>query len=243
MLYTLKGTPPSTPFPDVAHAETEPDGLLAMGGDLAPQRLINAYRHGIFPWYSDHQPILWWSPDPRMVLFPEKLHISRSLRKTLRKGVFSATLDRAFEAVIRACAEPRDDGAGTWLVEDMIQAYLRLHRRCIAHSAEVWQDGELAGGLYGVALGQVFFGESMFSRRNDASKAAFVYLVRALTDWGYRLIDCQVRSDHLLSLGAEEIPRHRFTLQLQRWTTQPGKNGNWDNGGAAPPVTEPSDPR
>ena len=195
MLYLLDATDPSEPFPDVEQAETEPDGLLAVGGDLSPQRLINAYRRGIFPWYGVGQPILWWAPDPRLVLFPGQLRVSRSLRKTLRKRLLTATLDRAFEAVIRACATtPRPGAPGTWLVQDMIHAYCRLHRQGLAHSVEVWADGELAGGLYGVSLGRVFFGESMFSRRDDASKVALVHLVSRLSDWGYRLIDCQVRT-------------------------------------------------
>ncbi len=210
MIFDLHGTPPETPFPDPALAETDPDGLLAVGGDLAPQRLVNAYRQGVFPWYSAGQPLLWWSPDPRMVLFPEKLHISRSLRKTLRRGAFEVTFDQDFGGVVRGCAAPRGEGEGTWITPEMIQAYERLHRLGLAHSVECWHQGELAGGLYGVALGSLFFGESMFSRRRDASKAAFVHLVRTLQALGSPLIDCQVYNDHLASLGAELIPRRRF---------------------------------
>ncbi len=232
MLYLLDNTAPCSPFPDVENAEREPDGLLAVGGDLSPERLINAYGQGIFPWYSLGQPILWWSPDPRLVLYPQGIHVSRSLNKTLRKGLFSTSMDRAFEQVIRACSAPREDEAGTWLVEEMIQAYLRLHQRHQAHSVEVWCDGELAGGLYGIALGRVFFGESMFSRRTDASKVALVHLARTLDQWGYRLIDCQVRTEHLVSLGAQEIPRREFIRQLRACKCIPGREGTWNQSSA-----------
>jgi leucyl/phenylalanyl-tRNA--protein transferase len=235
MLYTLEGTRASTPFPDVEHAETEPDGLLAIGGDLHPERLSNAYQSGVFPWYSEGQPILWWSPNPRLVLFPEDLHVSRSLRKTLRKGLLRASFDQAFESVIRACSGPRNDDEGTWLVEDMIQAYLLMHQRKLAHSVEVWSDGELVGGLYGIALGQVFFGESMFSHRSNASKAAFVHLVNNLSAWGFQMIDCQVRTEHLISLGAREIPRRQFIEALRQWTTQTVAEPRWDSAKALPP--------
>jgi leucyl/phenylalanyl-tRNA--protein transferase len=227
MLFLLDDTHPSTPFPPVEQAETQPDGLLAVGGDLSMERLINAYRKGIFPWFSEGQPILWWSPDPRLVLFPDRLHVSRSLRKKLRRGVFTASLDQAFEQVIRACAAPRRDAAGTWILDPMIEAYTRLHRHHLAHSVEIWQDGELVGGLYGVALGRVFFGESMFSHRSDASKAALVHLVDHLSNWGYRLIDCQVRTEHLQSLGAEGIPRVEFCRLLETWTAIPGRERRW----------------
>lgn len=227
MLYLLDGTSPTLPFPDVENAECEPAGLLAVGGDLTPQRLINAYRHGIFPWYCTGQPILWWAPDPRLVLFPEQLHISRSLRKTLRRGVLIPTLDSAFSQVIRACAGPRRDGTGTWLVADMVQAYERLHELHLAHSVEVWEDGALVGGLYGVAMGRVFFGESMFSHRSDASKIALVHLVQCLEKWGYQLIDCQVRTEHLVSMGAQEIPRWALTRLLDTWIRIPGREESW----------------
>ena len=208
-------------FPDVEHALKEPDGLLAIGGDLSPGRLLRAYRHGIFPWYSDDQPILWWSPDPRTVLYPEHLKVSRSLRRTLNKKIFTVTADSSFRRVIESCAEPRTAGGGTWLTDDMIEAYCRLHTMGYAHSIETWYQGELAGGLYGLSLGKVFFGESMFSRRSDASKVAFVCLVEHLQTCGYELIDCQVASTHLSSLGAETIPRRDFIAILNRYCDMP----------------------
>ncbi len=201
-------------FPDVSQALREPDGLLAAGGDLSPERIMAAYRQGIFPWYSEDQPILWWSPDPRTVLFPAHLKISRSLRKTLRKQRFKMTLDLAFEQVVNACAAPRLDEQGTWITSDMAAAYAQLHQRGYAHSAECWQDGKLVGGLYGIAIGRVFFGESMFSTVSDASKVAFCHLVRQLQAWEFDLIDCQVHSDHLASLGAEKMPRYTFVKHL-----------------------------
>jgi len=216
------------PFPDVELAMREPDGLLAVGGDLSLARLLRAYRQGIFPWYSDAQPILWWSPDPRSVLYPERLRISRSLRKSLRRNIYTVTTDRAFRRVIAHCAEPRADGLGTWLSHDMIEAYCRLHESGHAHSIESWHQGELAGGLYGLAMGRVFFGESMFSRRSDASKVAFVHLAQ-LRKWGYALIDCQVASEHLASLGAENIPRRRFIADLNRWCDAPTRWSPWDS--------------
>jgi leucyl/phenylalanyl-tRNA--protein transferase len=227
MLYLLDDTPAHQPFPDPARAERQPNGLLAVGGDLRVERLVNAYRQGVFPWYSAGQPILWWSPDPRLILPPAAIHIARSLRKTLRQGRLRITLDQDFEAVIRACAEPRGGDDGTWLVEDMILAYLRLHRRNLAHSVEVWEEGCLVGGLYGVALGRVFCGESMFSRRPDASKVALVCLARRLQAWGYPAIDCQMHTGHLERLGAREIPRARWQALLARWTRVPGQPGHW----------------
>lgn len=209
-------------FPDVSLALREPDGLLAVGGDLSVDRILAAYRKGIFPWYSSEQPILWWAPDPRTVLFPANLKISRSLRKTLRKGAFQITLDRAFDRVIRCCAEPRPDSPGTWITPDMQAAYTELHRQGYAHSAECWLDGELVGGVYGVAVGRVFFGESMFSRVSDASKVTFCHLVKQLQTWEYGLIDCQVYSDHLASLGAESLPRSNFGRYLELLCEQPG---------------------
>lgn len=214
-------------FPDPDLALRDPDGLLAVGGDLATERLIAAYRQGIFPWYSDGQPILWWSPDPRAVLFPDRLKVSRSLRKTLRKRPYQVTLDRDFTGVIDRCAAPRDDGAGTWITSEMRAAYIRLHRSGYAHSVESWADGELVGGLYGVAIGRVFFGESMFTRRTDASKVAFVHLVRQLQEWGFELVDCQISSEHLKSLGAEEIPRGQFLTLLDDYCAEPGLPGPW----------------
>lgn len=207
---------PEQPFPPLYKALNDPNGLLAFGGCLSPQRIINAYRHGIFPWYNPGEPILWWSPDPRLVLFPDKLKVSRSLIKTLRKQPFEIHYDRAFLQVLTACAAPRHENGGTWITEEMKLAYRNLHRLGFAHSFEAWQDGELVGGLYGIAIGQVFFGESMFHTKTDASKVVFVHLVRRLKAWGYQLIDCQVRSEHLLSLGAEDIRREDFQARLNQ---------------------------
>lgn len=215
------------PFPDVAGALRDPDGLLAIGGGLEPSRLLRAYRQGIFPWYNPGDPILWWSPDPRMVMFPQDLKISRSLRKTLRKQVFSVTLDSAFEQVIDACALPRNGQEGTWITTAMRAAYLDLHHAGHAHSVEAWQDGKLAGGLYGIAIGRVFFGESMFSFSTDASKVAFVHLVTQLHAWDFTLVDCQVYTRHLASLGASPIPRSRFIQHLQRDCEQTANNSGW----------------
>lgn len=214
-------------FPDVNLALREPDGLLALGGDLHPGRLLAAYRQGIFPWYDEGQPILWWSPDPRAVLFPSRLKISRSLAKTLRQGRYRVTMDQDFRAVMAACAAPRKGAAGTWITPAMLEAYSELHTRGYAHSVEAWDNGRLAGGLYGVALGKVFFGESMFSRSADASKVALVHLARHLESWGYALIDCQVYNDHLASLGAELIPRSEFISLLSRWIDPPGCGDGW----------------
>jgi len=229
MLHLLDPDDPEAPFPPVESAEREPDGLLAVGGDLHPRRLLNAYRAGIFPWYSDDQPLLWWSPDPRTVLFPERLKVSRSLRKSLRNKPFRVTFDTAFDAVIDACAAPRAGENGTWITHDMATAYRQLHRLGHAHSVEVWLDDKLAGGLYGIAMGRVFFGESMFSRVSEASKVAFVHLIRQLQARGYRLVDCQVYSAHLLTLGAEEIPRREFCQLLDRWCPHPGDPGSWSD--------------
>lgn len=193
---------PEQAFPSLHTALKQPNGLLAFGGCLSPRRIINAYQHGVFPWYNPGEPILWWSPNPRLVLFPDKLNISRSLAKTLRKQLFDIHFDRAFEHVITACAAPRHETSGTWISEEMLDAYIELHKNGVTHSFEAWRDGQLAGGLYGVAIGQVFFGESMFHTVNDASKVAFVHLIQQLSLWGYRLIDCQVSSAHLLSLGS-----------------------------------------
>lgn len=214
-------------FPSPELALTEPDGLLAIGGDLCPQRLITAYRFGIFPWYSDNQPILWWSPNPRSVLFPEQLVVSRSLRKRLRKQEYKVTLDRAFAQVIGACAEPRPSQPGTWITPAMQQAYIRLHQLGYAHSVEAWHDGELVGGLYGIALGKVFFGESMFCHRTDASKVAFVHLVQQLQEWDYALIDCQVHTEHLSSLGAQDIVRADFLALLDLHCLNLNPGGRW----------------
>jgi leucyl/phenylalanyl-tRNA--protein transferase len=216
-----------TDFPDVALALHEPDGLLAVGGDLSVERLRAAYQRGIFPWYSGDQPILWWSPDPRSVLFPDKLHISRSLRKTLRKQQYKITFDTAFADVLRACSQPREDDLGTWITDEMQQAYIRLHQAGYAHSVECWLNGKLAGGLYGVSLGNVFFGESMFSHVTDASKIAFVFLVRQLQRWQFGVIDCQIQSSHLDQFGAELIPRSEFITLLNQFCNQTGRSGLW----------------
>ena len=214
-------------FPDAALAMRDPPGLLAIGGDLSVDRLLSAYRNGIFPWFGPGQPILWWSPDPRLVLFPEQLRISRSLARTLRKALFTVTLDQDFAAVIAGCAAPRPGQSGTWITAEMRAAYLALHRQGYAHSVECWQHGELVGGLYGVAIGRVFFGESMFARVTDASKAGFVALVRELQQRGFGLIDCQVKTAHLLSLGAITIARSEFIERLRSGCAQPGYPGRW----------------
>ena len=208
-------------FPHPDHALTDPDGLLAVGGDLSVPRIINAYLNGIFPWYSGNQPILWWSPNPRAVLFPEKLHVSKSLKKCIRQSNFTTTIDQSFEQVIDYCAQtPRKNQDGTWITDEMKQAYINLHKAGIAQSAACWSGDQLVGGLYGLALGKVFFGESMFSHQTNASKVAFVHLVDELIKSDYALIDCQVTNDHLLSLGAEEIPRNQF-LKLVEIHTRP----------------------
>ncbi|HMR02531.1 MAG TPA: leucyl/phenylalanyl-tRNA--protein transferase [Candidatus Competibacter phosphatis] len=215
------------PFPHPDRALTEPDGLLAAGGNLTPRRLLRAYRMGIFPWYSADQPILWWSPDPRLVLLPECLKVSRSLRKTLRKGLFAITADTAFEQVVAACAGPRQGEPGTWITSEMFRAYCRLHRLGHAHSIETWQQGELVGGLYGVSLGRIFYGESMFSWISDASKIALVALAAQLQRWEFAVIDCQVTTAHLLSMGAVDIPRSSFLQLLECYCPQPGQPGPW----------------
>ncbi len=215
------------PFPAPDNALSEPEGLLAAGGNLSPRRLLRAYRLGIFPWYSSGQPILWWSPDPRLVLFPETVNISRSLRKTLKKKIFTVTTDTVFPAVIAACAAPRDADGGTWITPEMSLAYERLHRLGHAHSIESWYEGELVGGLYGVAVGRVFYGESMFSTVSDASKVALAALAVQLRRWQFTLIDCQVRTEHLVRMGAVEIPRTSFLQLLERYCIQPGRDGRW----------------
>ena len=216
---------PMAVFPDPAEAE---DGLLAVGGDLRPERLLVAYASGIFPWYSEGQEILWHAPDPRAVLCPGALAVSRSLAKVIRKDRFDVRLDTAFEAVIHACAEvPRPEQEGTWITNDMREAYTELYRLGFAHSVEAWQDGALVGGLYGVSLGSAFFGESMFALRPDASKVAFVQLVRQLAVWGFELIDCQMETDHLRRFGAEVWPRERFQEVLARCLRAPTRRGRW----------------
>ena len=203
------------PFPPLESALTQPNGLLAIGGELSSNRLLDAYRHGIFPWFNEGDPILWWSPDPRMVLFPDKIKVSHSLRKILRKGEYEVRVDSAFELVMRECAAPRKGQAGTWIVEDIIAAYCELHRHGYAHSVETWIDGKLCGGLYGVAIGRMFYGESMYSRRENASKIALACLSKQLEIWNFGMIDCQMNTPHLGSLGAREIPREEFIIRLQ----------------------------
>ena len=215
------------PFPPVTHALREPNGLLAAGGDLSVERLTEAYRNGIFPWYSEGQPLLWWSPNPRMVLFPREFKLSRSLRKRLRRRDYVIRTDHAFEAVMRACAAPRPGQLGTWITEDMIRAYGALHRRGRAHSVETWVGGELAGGLYGVALGRMFYGESMFARATDASKIALAHLVRQLQRWNFGMIDCQMQTAHLASFGAREIPRAEFMRKLAELVNYPQAPDEW----------------
>jgi len=215
------------PFPPVERALRDPNGLLAAGGDLSTERLLDAYARGIFPWFGDEDPLLWWSPDPRMVLLTGELHVSRSLRRVIRSGRYTVTLDTAFEDVMAGCAEPRADHDGTWITSAMKDAYSRLATLGHAHSVEVWSAGELAGGLYGVALGRMFFGESMFSRRRDGSKVALAYLVRQLERWGFEMVDCQMSTGHLASLGARDIPRAVFLERLRRLVRLPPVPGPW----------------
>ncbi|MDR2161531.1 MAG: leucyl/phenylalanyl-tRNA--protein transferase [Desulfovibrio sp.] len=214
-------------FPDPSLAE--PDGLLAVGGDLSPQRLLRAYALGIFPWYPENSPILWWSPDPRCVLVPGDLHVPRSLTRTLRRQPFAFSLDQAFDQVIENCAATRREN-GTWLLPEMIAAYRLLHSLGLAHSAEAWHEGELAGGVYGLALGRIFFGESMFFRRPDASKAALVHLVRGLEAAGFQLLDCQQETANLRRFGAQGIPRGEFLGRLCAALSRPAKSGSWREG-------------
>ncbi len=218
---------PGDPFPPVEQALREPEGLLAAGGDLSPARLLEAYSRGIFPWFNEDDPILWWSLDPRMVLFPAELKVSRSLRKTLTNGHYEIRTDSAFRRVMEGCAAPRPGQGGTWISPTIVAAYSRLHQLGHAHSVETWIDGELAGGLYGVAIGRAFFGESMFARVSGASKIAFVHLVRQLQRWGFGIIDCQMSTPHLASLGAREIPRAEFGRRLAELVNCPGIVGRW----------------
>ncbi len=208
-------------FPPLEAALDNPNGLLAAGGDLSPERILAAYRRGIFPWFNPGDPILWWSPNPRTVIYPDQFHISKSLRKALKKGIYHVTFDNCFEDVMRACAAPRIYADGTWIGEDIIVSYTALHRRGYAHSVEVWQENQLVGGLYGMALGKIFFGESMFSRADNASKFGFAHLVRQLNQWNFELIDCQIANDHLFTLGAVEIPREEFQKILVKFAQEP----------------------
>jgi len=214
-------------FPDVELALDEPEGLLAAGGDLKTERLIEAYRRGIFPWYENGQPILWWCPDPRTVLVPENLHVSRSLRRTIRRSFFRISIDKDFAGVIAGCAAERAGQNGTWITPAMREAYLAMHDRGMAHSIEVWHDERLVGGIYGVSLGRVYFGESMFSRMNDASKVALVELVSLLQNWNFALIDCQISSAHLQTMGSSLMPRKRFVELIARLCSEQPNPAAW----------------
>jgi leucyl/phenylalanyl-tRNA--protein transferase len=212
-------------FPPVNLAERS--GILAVGGDLSPERLIEAYRRGIFPWYSEGDPIIWWSPDPRFVLFPAETYISKTMRQVLRRKVFEVSFDRDFRAVMRGCQGPRKREKGTWITEEMMEAYIRLHESGIAHSIETWQNGELTGGLYGISLGRCFFGESMFTRVSNASKAAFITLSMRLRELGFVIIDCQVYTSHLESLGARHITRDEYIAILEEGLMYETIQGSW----------------
>jgi len=227
--YWIPFNAPPDDFPPLERALRQPNGLLAIGGDLSPERLLAAYRLGIFPWCEQAQPILWWSPDPRLVMLPKQLKVSRSLGKAMRNKGFQITLDRAFAAVIQHCASASRPGQdGTWITLGMQRAYLNLHHLGYAHSVECWLEGALVGGLYGISIGKVFFGESMFSLVSDASKVAYVRLVEKLNEWGYELIDCQVYTEHLVSLGAIEVSRQDFRGMLASLCALPGKRGLWN---------------
>jgi leucyl/phenylalanyl-tRNA--protein transferase len=218
----------ATFFPPVETALADPNGLLAMGGDLSTARLLDAYRHGIFPWFNPGEPILWWSPDPRMVLVPGEVRVTRSLAKRIRNAGFEVRVDTAFAEVMRACAAPREGESGTWISPAMVAAYTRLHQAGYAHSVETWHDGRLVGGLYGVAIGRMFYGESMFSREPDASKVALVRLAQQLQRWGFGLIDCQMETSHLASLGARTMPRAAFIARLAELVNWPHRPGPWN---------------
>ncbi|MDP3584639.1 MAG: leucyl/phenylalanyl-tRNA--protein transferase [Thiobacillus sp.] len=217
----------TTFFPPVETALADPNGLLAMGGDLSVARLLDAYRHGIFPWFNPGEPILWWCPDPRMVLVPGEVRVTRSLARRLRNGGFELRVDSAFADVMRACAAPREDAGGTWISPAMVAAYSRLFEAGYAHSVETWRDGQLVGGLYGVAIGRMFYGESMFSREADASKVALVRLAQQLQRWEFGLIDCQMETPHLASMGARTMPRTAFTARLTELVNLPHRSGPW----------------
>jgi leucyl/phenylalanyl-tRNA--protein transferase len=221
-LFTLTA---KSDFPPVALAG--PEGLLAMGGDLSPQRLLRAYGRGIFPWFSEGEPILWWSPDPRFVLFPTEIHVPSSLKKIMNKKIFQLTFDRAFGEVVDGCALPRTDQDRTWITAEMRQAYIGLHKLGYAHSLEAWNDGKLAGGLYGIALGRCFFAESMFHLQSNASKVVFFALAMALQKKGFILIDCQIHSPHLAAWGARSIPRREYLEWLRRGLAYKTLRGNW----------------
>lgn len=228
-------------FPPVHYAE--PSGILAVGGDLEPERLLEAYSRGIFPWFSDDSPIIWWSPDPRFVIYPGDIRISRSMRQVLERRVFRITFDSAFRDVITECSMPRKQDDGTWITDEMIEAYVKLHEMGYAHSIEAWSGDRLVGGLYGVSLGRAFFGESMFSRESNASKAAFVTLAINLERIGFDIIDCQVHTDHLESLGAFEMPRDQFIGIIRRSLSAETIRGNWGECSLFNPAVEPDDLR
>ena len=213
----LDASDPPDSFPGMDTLLPEPHGLIAVGGDLSEARLLAAYERGIFPWYQQGEPVLWWSPDPRAVLFPNELHISRSLRRSIRRNTFSVSIDNAFDKVIASCGDTRSE-TGTWLTPEMVQAYIALHKSGHAHSIEIWDDNDLVGGLYGINLGQIFFGESMYSLRRNASKIALTRLVAFCRESEVRLIDCQIPSGHLASLGSRQIPRREFLDLVQRYT-------------------------
>jgi leucyl/phenylalanyl-tRNA--protein transferase len=223
----MLGPEADAPFPPADHALRRPNGLLAWGGGLEPERLLRAYRRGIFPWYSADEPILWWTPDPRCVLFPERVYVSGRTRRRFNSGCYRVTADCAFADVIDGCAEPRDGVAGTWITDELKASFVQLHARGICHSVEVWQEEQLVGGIYGMALGQAFFGESMFSRTVDTSKIALIALCRQLQQWSFKLLDCQVTNPHLLSMGAMEIPRNEFLALVDQLAVQPAQLGNW----------------
>ena len=237
----MQHTPSSdNSFPPLESALTDPNGLLALGGELSCERLEEAYSLGIFPWYDDDQPIMWWSPDPRAVMHPNKLHLSRSLKKRMRQSCYQLTINRAFEQVIDGCAEKRDESDGTWITEEMREAYIKLHQRKLAHSFEVWDNETLIGGLYGVASGRVFSGESMFHSRTDASKIAFAFTCMQIQRWGFELLDCQIINPHLESLGVEELTREAFKQYLPSYsdnnsdskrpsTVEAWKSLDWNN--------------
>jgi leucyl/phenylalanyl-tRNA--protein transferase len=218
---------PADSFPPVDEALADPNGLLAAGGGLSVPRLVDAYSKGIFPWFNEGDPVLWWSPDPRLVLVPRELHVSKSLGRRLKHGGFTVTADTAFQDVIDACAGPRRDQSGTWLIPSMRRAFVKLHDAGVAHSVEVWMDGELAGGIYGVALGRMFFGESMFSKRTDGSKIAMAHLAAQLDRWEMPLIDCQLETPHLRSMGARLMPRREFVREVDRLVRGPATPARW----------------
>lgn len=218
---------PGSPFPLTTEALEVPNGLLAWGGDLHPERLLNAYRAGIFPWYTEGQPLLWWSPAPRCVIFPADIHVSKRTCRRYNSGRYTLTADKNFASVIQACAETRSDEGGTWITRQMLVAFMELHRLGHAHSVEAWRDGQLAGGIYGLSIGSVFFGESMFTRQSDAGKIAQISLCRQLQDWSYFMLDCQVSNPHLLRMGAVEITRGQFENLLAEGLSRPCQTGSW----------------